>query len=101
MIRYFVFGDLQGRQNASNSHRSCSWKGNVLFSDLFIYIIVPKTVSCSYLGFDPTLDVIIEGAVTVAVLIKNPESIAVGKILKLYQTVHPIPVTQSSVLIIF
>lgn len=53
--------------------------------------------SCSNRRFDSTLDVIIEGAVTVAVLIENAERVAVGKILKLNQTVHPIPVTQTSV----
>lgn len=52
---------------------------------------------CSNLRFEPTLDVIIEGAVTVAVLVKNAESIAVGEILKLNQTVHPIPAPQTSV----
>lgn len=51
---------------------------------------------CCWL-FGPTLDVIIEGAVTIAVLVKNAESIAVGKIFKLNQTVHPIPTTQTSV----
>lgn len=42
--------------------------------------------------FEPTLDVIIEGAVMFSVLIKNAEGIAVSKILKLNQTVHSIPV---------
>lgn len=48
---------------------------------------------CINLKFEPTLDVIVESAVTVAVLVKNAESIAVGKILKLNQAVHPIPAT--------
>lgn len=47
--------------------------------------------------FEPTLDVIIECAVTFSVLIKNAERVAVSKILKLNQTVHSIPITYTSV----
>lgn len=46
---------------------------------------------------EPTLDVVIEGAITVAVFVENAESITIGKILKLNQTVHPIPAKQTSV----
>lgn len=38
-----------------------------------------------------TLDVIVEGAVPIPVFVKDAEGVAVGKILKLNQTVHPVP----------
>lgn len=40
-----------------------------------------------------TLDVVVEGAVLVAVLAQQTEGVNVCKILKLYQTVHSIPET--------
>lgn len=38
-----------------------------------------------------TLDVIVEGAVTIPVLVEDSERVTVGKVLKLDQTVHPVP----------
>lgn len=38
-----------------------------------------------------TLDVIIEGAVSVPVFVEDAKGVAVGEILKLNQTVHPVP----------
>ena len=38
-----------------------------------------------------TLDVVVEGAVSVPVFVEDAEGVAVGKILKLYQAVHPVP----------
>lgn len=45
-------------------------------------------------GCFDTLDVIVEGTVSIPVLVENPKGVAVGKILKLYQTVHPVPAGQ-------
>lgn len=41
-----------------------------------------------------TLDVIVEGTVSIPVLVENAKGVAVGKILKLDQTVHPVPAGQ-------
>ena len=41
-----------------------------------------------------TLDVIIESAVFVAVLGQQPEGVDIGKVLKLNETFHPIPVNR-------
>ena len=38
-----------------------------------------------------TLDVIVEGAVPIPVFVKDAECVVVGKVLKLNQTVHPVP----------
>lgn len=38
-----------------------------------------------------TLDVVVEGAVAIPVLVKDTKGVAVGEILKLDQAVHPIP----------
>lgn len=38
-----------------------------------------------------TLDVVVEGTVSIPVFVEDAEGVAVGKILKLYQAVHPIP----------
>ena len=41
-----------------------------------------------------TLDVIVEGAVPIPVFVKHAEGVAVGKVLKLNKTVHPVPAEQ-------
>lgn len=42
------------------------------------------------------MDVVIEGAVSIPVFVEDAKSIGVGKILKLYQTVHPVPAGRQS-----
>lgn len=37
------------------------------------------------------MDVVVEGAVAIPVLIEDAEGIAVGEVLKLNQAVHPVP----------
>lgn len=46
------------------------------------------TESCECLS---TLDVVIEGTVSIPVFVEDAKGVAVSKILKLYQTVHPVP----------
>lgn len=44
----------------------------------------------------PTLDVVVEGAVSIPVLVEDAEGVAVSEVLKLYQAVHPVPAGQQS-----
>lgn len=43
-----------------------------------------------------TLDVVVEGAVSIPVFVEDAKGVAVGEILKLYQTVHPVPAGRRS-----
>lgn len=38
-----------------------------------------------------TLDVVVECTVAISVLVEDAKGVAVGEILKLYQTLHPVP----------
>lgn len=38
-----------------------------------------------------TLDVIVEGAISIPVLVKHAEGVVVSKVLKLNKTIHPVP----------
>lgn len=61
------------------------------WSNMVKYIKI--TESCECLG---TLDVVVEGAVSIPVLVEDAKGVAVGEILKLYQTVHPVPAGRQS-----
>lgn len=43
-----------------------------------------------------TLDVVVEGTVSIPVFVEDAKGVAVGEILKLYQTVHPVPAGRQS-----
>lgn len=43
-----------------------------------------------------TLDVVIKGAVSIPIFVEDAKGVAVGEILKLYQTVHPVPAGRQS-----
>lgn len=45
---------------------------------------------------ESTLDVVVEGAVLILVFMEDAKGVAVGEILKLYQTVHPVPAERQS-----
>lgn len=63
----------------------------ISYRTIFTDIYCEYTAACSR-----TLDVIVEGAVSIPVFVEDAKGVAVGEILKLNQAAHPVPAERRS-----